>query len=329
MVIKMPKAPNQKLKILYLMKFLLDNTDEDNPATMHDIIDMLAGYGIHAERKSVYDDIEALRVFGLDIIGEKRDTYVYYVGSHDFELPELKLLVDSVGAARFISNKKSAALIKKLEGLTNRYRAHELHRQVYIVDRAKTVNEMVYLNIDKIHDAINQNKKIAFKYYEYRTDKQRHLRQGGEDYVVSPYSLTVSEDNYYLVSHYPKHDKLTHFRVDRMTDLRILEEKALPVKEAAGADFDLGEYSRRIFNMYSGDTVRVTLRCDKSLVNAVIDKFGQTVSVRDCGDCFMVSANVNISPTFFAWVFMFEGKMKIESPEIAVLKFKETVERFI
>ena len=324
----MPKAPNQKLKILYLMKFFLENTDEENPATMSDIIEELDSYGIKAERKSVYDDIEALRVFGLDIIGEKKASYVYYIGSHDFELPELKLLVDSVGAARFISEKKSAALIKKLEGLTNRYRARELQRQVYIVDRAKTINEMVYLNIDKIHDAINGGRKIAFKYFVYRTDKQRHLRNNGNDYIVSPYSLTVSEENYYLVSHYPKYEHLTHFRVDRMTDLRILDDKALPISEVAGENFNLGEYSRRIFNMYSGETVLVTLKCDKSLVNAVIDKFGQGVSLRDCGEYFTAVANVNISPTFFAWVFMFEGKMKIESPTEVVNKFKETVEKF-
>ncbi|MBQ7718304.1 MAG: WYL domain-containing protein [Clostridia bacterium] len=325
----MTKTPNQKFKILYLMKYLLENSDEDNPVTMGDILAELDSYGIRAERKSVYDDIEALRVFGLDIIGEKRSSYVYYIGSRNFELPELKLLVDSVGAARFISEKKSAALIKKLESLTSHYQAHKLQRQVYIVDRAKTINEMVYLNIDKIYDAINSGRQIAFKYFEYRTDKQRHLRNDGNDYAVSPYCLTVSEDNYYLVSHYHKHEKLTHFRVDRMTDLRVLEDKATPVQEVAGANFNLGEYSRRIFNMYSGETVLVTLRCEKSLVNAVIDKFGQNVSVRDCGDFFTVKANVNISPTFFAWVFMFEGKMKIEAPEAVVTKFRETIENFM
>lgn len=327
--IKMPKGPNQKLKILYLMRYLSENSDEDNPVTMNEIIAYLERCGIHAERKSIYDDIESLRTFGMDIIGEKRGSYVYYLGSREFELPELKLLVDSVGAARFISEKKSAALIKKLEGLTNRYRAGELQRQVYITDRAKTINETVYYNIDKIHDAITGGKKVAFKYYEYGTDKKRHLRNGGNDYVVSPYSLTISEENYYLVSHYPKYEHLTHFRVDRMSGLRILDEQALPVSKAAGANFNLGEYSRKLFNMYSGDTVLVTLLCDKSLINAVIDKFGQSVSIHDKGDFFRVSVNVNISPTFFAWVFMFEGKMKIEAPAEVALHFNKTVESFL
>ena len=325
----MPKAPNQKLKILYLMRFFSESSDEDNPVTMGDIIAELGRYGIRAERKSVYDDIEALRMFGMDIIGEKRDSYVYYLGSRDFELPELKLLVDSVGAARFISEKKSAALINKLEGLTSRYRAGELQRQVYITDRAKTINETVYYNIDKIHDAITAGKKAAFKYYEYGTDKKRHLRNGGNDYVVSPYSLTISEENYYLVSHYPKHEHLTHFRVDRMSDLRILDENALPIAETAGRNFNLGEYSRKLFNMYSGDTVLVTLLCDKSLINAIIDKFGQNVSVRDKGELFSVTVNVNISPTFFAWVFMFEGKMRIEAPDDVAAHFNETVKKFL
>lgn len=326
----MPKSNSQKMKILYLMDFLLKNTDENHAVSMNDIISYLSSCDIKAERKSVYDDIESLRLYGLDIIGEKNGTsYNYYIGSREFELAELLLLADCVEASKFITGKKSASLIKKLEQLTSIHYAHELQRQVFISERVKAVNETIYYNIDKIHAAITKGRKIAFKYYEYLPDKTRQLKNDGNDYIVSPYSLTVSEENYYLVAHSPRHSRLTHYRVDKMADIRITEEKQYPINEVLGENFNLGDYCKKVFNMYGGDTVRVTLECDNSLINAVIDRFGENVPLRNFDGKFEIDVSVNVSPTFFAWVFMFEGKMKIISPANIHNKFISVIQSFL
>lgn len=319
----MSKNEKQKMKLLYLLKILLGNSDEENVLSMGKIIDSLDAFGVKAERKSIYDDIECLRTFDYDIICQKGQNPGYYIGKRDFELAELKLLVDSVQASKFITKKKSNELIKKIEGLTSNHKAKELQRQVYTAYRVKTLNETIYYAVDTLHNAITDNKKVAFKYYEYGTDKKIKLRNDGKDYVVSPYSLTFSDDNYYLVAHYPKYEKLTHFRVDRIKGIRTLEEKQEDIKVVTDKNFDLGNYSKKIFNMYTGETQMVQIECDNRLINAVIDKFGEDVSIRKATeDTFVVTTKINISPTFFAWVFTFVGKMKIISPEAVVDEFK-------
>ena len=200
----MPRNENQKMKLLYLLKILLENSDEENVLPMSRIIDSLAAYDIKAERKSIYDDIECLRRFGYDIICQKGRNIGYYIGERDFELAELKLLVDSDQSSKFITKKKSAQLIKKIENLTSKFYGKQLQRQVYVADRVKMSNETVYYNVDRLHNAVSDNVKIAFKYYEYNLDKKRQHRNNGNDYIVSPYSLTFSDDNYYLIAHYPK-----------------------------------------------------------------------------------------------------------------------------
>lgn len=323
----MAKTANQKLKILYLYEILLRETDEEHPLSAKDLIERLDVFGIGAERKSIYSDIEALKLFGADIIGVPRG---YYIASREFEMPELKLLADCVSASKFITEKKSEKLIKKIESLTSRHEAVKLQRQVFITDRIKLGNEGIYLSVDTISEAINGNKKISFKYFEYDTDKKKRYRNGGKEYVVSPYSLTVSDENYYLISHSPKHERLTHFRVDRMSAIKILDEDALPAEEVMGKGFSIGEYSKKVFSMYSGESMRVSLLCENSMVNPVIDRFGDKVFIEKRGDGFFkVSVNVDISPTFFAWVFTFGGKIKIISPESVVESFNETLKRFM
>lgn len=323
-----PKNPNQKLKILYLLKILLENTDEEHHLNMSEILQKLSQQDIKAERKSIYSDIESLRLFGVDIICQKTDVFGYYIGKRDFELPELKLLVDSVQASKFITKKKSNDLIKKIEGLTDKYSARELQRQVYTSDRVKALNEKIYYNVDKLHDAIINGKQIAFKYYVYNTDKKKQLRNEGDDYIISPYSLAVSDENYYVISHYPKYEGLSHFRVDRMTDIRILDIKANDIKLITDENFNIGEYSRKLFNMFSGETQIVQLKCDNKLIDSIIDRFGEDVSIRKLNNNkFIVTTKINISPTFFAWVFTFEDKMEIISPLTVVNQFKQSLEK--
>ena len=322
----MSKTANQKLKILYIYDILMRETDEEHPLSAKELIERLNVLGVSAERKSVYSDIEALKLFGADIESAARG---YYIASREFELPELKLLADCVSASKFITEKKSEKLIKKIESLASRHDAAKLQRQVFITDRIKLGNEGIYYNVDTISEAINNDKKISFGYFEYDADKKKRFRNGGRDYVVSPYSLTVSDENYYLISHSPKHEKLTHFRVDRMNAIKILDEARTPVEDVMGKGFSIGEYSKKVFSMYSGESMRVTLLCENSMVNPVIDRFGDRVFIEKNGDgSFKVSVNVDISPTFFAWVFTFAGKIKIISPQSVVESFNETLKKF-
>lgn len=306
----------------------MENTDEQHHLKMSEILEKLNNVGIKAERKSIYSDMELFRQFGVDVICQKTDTFGYYIGERDFELAELKLLADSVQSSKFITKKKSNALIEKIEGLTNKYCAKELQRQVYVYDRVKTLNETIYYNVDTLHNSITENMKIAFKYYEYGIDKKKKLRNNGQDYIVSPYSLSFSEDNYYLIAHYPKYEKLTHFRVDRMTGIRILEERNTDIKTVTNESFNLGEYMKKTFDMYGGETEMVQIECENKLINVVIDKFGEEVSIRKSDDeHFIVTSNVNISPTFYSWVFTFGDKMKIISPIDVIHKFQEEIKR--
>ena len=323
----MAKGANQKLKLLYLLDILMKNTDEEHPMPMRDIIEALERVDVSAERKSIYSDMEELRRFGIDV---ENSTKGYYIASRDFELPELKLMADCICASRFITEKKSEKLIKKIESLASRHDGYKLHRQVFIADRIKNVNEGIYYTVDILADAVSRGKKIAFKYFDYAPDKSKKLRNEGKEYIVSPYSLTVSDENYYLISHYPKHEKLTHFRIDRMCDIKVLDEACEDVTLVMGKGFSIGEYSKKIFSMYAGESQRIKIKCHNSVINAVIDRFGEGVVMEKVDEEHVaVYPNVDISPTFFAWIFTFGGKMKIESPENVKREFGEMVKNFM
>lgn len=323
----MAKGANQKLKLLYLLEILNRNTDEEHPMAMKDIIQGLAARDVQAERKSIYSDMEELRRFGVDVIS---DTKGYYIGNRDFELPELKMLVDCISASRFITEKKSERLIGKIGELTSRHEGYKLRRQVFIADRVKNVDEGIYRIVDTLSEAINLKKKIEFKYFEYAPDKKKKFRNDGNYYVVSPYSLTVSDENYYLISHFPKHEKLTHFRVDRMCDIKVTDEPIEDVETIMGKGFSIGEYSKKVFSMYAGEDVRVEVLCENKMMNAVIDRFGEGVFVQKVdGEHFKISVLVDVSPTFFAWIFTFGGKMKITSPESVKEQFNNMLKNFM
>jgi len=223
--IVMASSPNQRMKLLYLMRILLERTDEQNPMTIADIISALAVYDIKAERKSIYSDIDILRRFGLDIEILRDKTFGYYIAQRQFELPELKLLVDAVQSSHFISKRKSEELIKKLSTLTSKEQAKLLRRQVYVADRAKTINETVYYSIDQIHYAINEDRKITFKYFDYDVNKKQVFRKQGKLYCETPVTFCWNKDKYYLITYSGYFDNFTHYRVDRMSNVNVLDEK--------------------------------------------------------------------------------------------------------
>jgi len=309
----MPKSPNQKLKLLYLMRILLQRTDENHPMTVAEMISALAANDISAERKSIYDDLEALRLFGLDVVQVKGKNTVYYIGSRDFELPELKLLVDSVQSSKFITEKKTFSLIKKIENLASAYDAQLLQRQVYVRGRVKSMNESVYYNVDEISNAINADKVIRFQYFEYTVKKERRFRKDGELYEVSPFALMWDDENYYLLAWDDDAQMLKHYRVDKMTGISMtdLHRKG---KEAF-EKIDMSSYSGHVFGMFTGSEEYVKLKFASHLVGAVIDRFGKDIMIFPQGeDFFTVSIPVAVSPQFFAWVFGFGGEVEILSP---------------
>lgn len=318
----MPANSKQKLKILYIMKILLEKSDENHMITVNDIIDELEAYGVSAERKSVYTDIDLLISFGLDIICEKGRSNMYFVGSREFELPELKLLVDVVQVAKFITHKKSYDLIKKLEKLTSTYEAKELHRQVIVNDRVKIENENIYYNVDAIQTAIKLKKKVEFRYFNYTVDKAIEYRRDGYVYSVNPFALTWAEDNYYLITFNEKYRDITHYRVDRMDDVLVSQSNRVEPDDMES--FNIAEYTNKVFGMFSGSATRVVLKFNNKLINVVIDRFGKDVFIRNkLEDSFEISIDVVDSSTFFGWLLMFGNSVEIIEPEVTRMKFSK------
>ena len=323
----MARSSFQKLKILYVMDYLLKRSDENHPVTVAQLIGELESHGISAERKSIYDDLESLREYGLDILqtGSGKNSG-YYVASREFELPELKLLVDSVQSSKFITYKKTLSLIKKIEGLTSVYDAQLLRRQLYVKNRIKTMNESIYYNVDELHRGIAENRKIRFHYFEYTVRKERRFRRDGAWYVLSPYALSWDDENYYLVGFDSEAGIIKHFRVDKMADIQVTEEPR--DGEEIYAALDMGVYARKTFGMFTGEETSVRLRFEKDLVGAVIDRLGRDVMlVPDGEDHFTVRTNVIVSPQFFAWVLGFGNKAKILEPESVVRKLREHLDQ--
>ena len=319
----MARSSYQKLKPLYIMKYLLQNTDEDHPVTVNQLISYLDAQGISAERKSVYSDIEALRYFGLDIVqaGSGRSCG-YYVARREFELPELKLLVDSVQSSKFITHRKTATLIRKIERLASVHEAQLLNRQVFVKNRIKTMNESIYYNVDEIHSGISKNKKIRFLYFEYNVQKERQYRRNGEYYVVSPFALTWDDENYYMVAYDSDAAMIKHYRVDKMEKISILEEDRDGLE--AYQALDMAVYARKTFGMFTGQEEQVVLRFENHLVGAVLDRLGRDAFiVPDGPDHLTVRADVIVSPQFFAWVFGFGDSARIMGPETVVDKMRE------
>lgn len=310
----MSKGINQKIKILYLMQILLNRTDDTHGLTLEEISSALEEYGVSAERKTLYDDFETLRVFGLDIEKRKDKTVRYHVVSREFELPELKLLVDAVQSSKFITHKKSNELIKKIEGFASRYEAQQLQRQVFVANRIKTMNESIYYTVDYINEAINNNVKVSFRYFNWNEKKEKVLRHNGAEFVISPWALTWDDENYYMIGYDSSDGIVKHYRVDKIIDINLTDEKRCGAQ--LFKNFDMALYSKKTFGMYGGHEESVYLRCSNRLAGIIIDRFGQDISFYNITDThFEFHVMVHTSPLFFTWLMNFGDEITILSPD--------------
>ena len=306
----MPKSDNQKLKIFYILDYLQHNSHADHPVRATELIEMLEKRGIQCERKTVYSDIAALQDYGVDIVSVPGKNGGYYIASRNFELPELKLLIDAVQSSRFLTERKSRELIEKLCKECSVHEAKLVRRDVLVSGRVKSMNETIYYNVDAIQEAIGQNRQISFRYFDWNLDGTRKYRE--KDYVASPYGLCQDNENCYLMAFSDRHG-ITSYRVDRMADIQLLSEIRSPCPELTGKN--LVEHANRLFQMFSGDAVDVKMRFHRSLVNVVIDRFGRDVMlIPDGEDHFVFTARIAVSPLFLSWIIGFGNKAKILHP---------------
>ena len=315
----MPKSDNQKLKILYILDYLQKNSHADHLIPATQLISMLEQKGILCERKTIYSDIAALQDYGADIVSVPGKNGGYYIASRNFELPELKLLVDAVQSSRFLTEKKSRELIEKLCKECSIHEAKLMRRDVLVSGRVKSMNETIYYNVDAIQEAIGQNRQITFRYFDWNLDGSRKYRD--RNYAASPYGLCQNNENCYLLAFSDRHG-ITSYRVDRMADIKLLSDSRVPCPELTGKN--LVEHANRLFQMYSGDAVNVKMRFHRSLVNVVIDRFGRDILlIPDGEDYFVFTAPVAISPIFLSWIISFGSKAKILHPQSVMDRCRE------
>ena len=319
----MARSERQKEKLIRILELLMKHTDDGHGITVSELISMLEDYGISAERKSIYDDFLVLSDMGFTVEKLPTRPVSYYLADRIFELAELKMLVDAVESSKFITAKKSREIISKLEIFAGQHRSRELARAVYVEDRVKTMSTSAIYNVDAIHSAINADRAISFRYFEYTAEKKRVFRHDGEYYSASPLALVWNDENYYLVA-YDERDKITkNFRVDKMSDVSV-EERAR-CHEAITGGFNPANYTRKIFGMYGGREELVTLECRESLAGVIIDRFGTDPAFIKTDFGFKVSLRVMVSPNFFAWVLGFGGAMRIASPASVVDEMKSRI----
>lgn len=330
----MAGVQDTKLKILYLANIFMEKTDENHYISISQMIKFLEGYNIKAERKSLYDDIEKLRFFGMDINSIKGNNGGYALVNRDFELAELKILVDAVQCSKFITHKKSNELIKKLEGLLSEHQGKELQRQVYVSNRVKTMNESIYYLIDELYDAINQNKQISFLYNEWTLDFKRKEKvakkhkKNGERYLVSPWALLWDDENYYMVAYDSASQEIRHYRVDKMEKIKIEESKREGQEESKR--FDAASYNKKVFSMFSGEEQNVKLKFTNNLIGVVADRFGKTIFPEQIDDeHFAVTVKVEVSKSFFAWLCGFGSEVTIISPPKVASEYREHLNKIL
>ena len=325
----MPKGTNQKLKLYRLAQIMLENTDDEHYITMPEIMEELGKYEVTADRKTIYADLRDLSVLGIEVEGEPiGNRYHYRVVNRPFELPELKLLVDSIQSSKFITEKKTNTLIKKLEKLVSKYDAQRLQRQVYVSGRIKTMNESIYYTVDAIHNAISENKKIKFQYFQWNVKKEMELRHGGAWYHISPWGLSWDDENYYLIAYDSNEGIIKHFRVDKMLHIRFSSENR------EGKEFfnklDMADYAKKSFGMFGGKEQTVKLLVKNNLVGVIIDRFGKNVILFPTDDeHFTVNVNVRVSRQFLGWVFSLGDGIKIVGPDDVVEQIRSEIKRLI
>ncbi len=317
----MALSNNHKMALLIMLKELLQKTDEDHTLNAAELIRILEKYGYNADRRTIYSNVEILSDFGIDV-QKKADAPGYFIASREFELPELKLLVDAVQASKFITEKKSEELIGKLMKLTNEQKASELNRSVYIRNRMKSGNEKFYYNVDDLHNAMKLDRQIALQYGEWNTAKRLVAKRGGKIYRVSPWSLTWNDENYYLIAYDEIDSRIKHFRVDKMIRIELKEERRSGREQFR--DFDLAAFAKKTFGMYGGADADVTLRCEKQLAGVLIDRFGKDIMiVPDGKNHIRTHMPVSVSPQFFGWVTGLGNGIEIVSPEHVRQEYQE------
>ena len=311
----MPKSDNQKLKIFYILDYLQKNSHEDHPVRATELIEMLRiHHNITCERKTVYSDIAALQDYGIDIVSIPGKNGGYYIASRNFEIPELKLLIDAVQSSRFLTEKKSRELIEKLCAQCSIHDAKLMRRDVVVSGRVKSMNESIYYNVDRIQEAISDGVQISFRYFDWGIDGSRRYREKG--YEASPYGLCQDNENCYLLALSQRHG-ITSYRVDRMANIELLSTPRIPCPELTGKA--LTEHANKLFQMYSGETLPVKLRFHNSLVNVVMDRFGRDIMlIPDGPDHFVFTAPIAVSPMFLSWVIGFGSKARILHPQSVI-----------
>ena len=320
----MPKAEKQKQKLLYIIKMLHEKSDENHPIRMDAILQMLDQEGIKAERKSIYNDMDTLRDFGYDIVLTKGKNGGYFLAYRDFDVAELKVLVDAVQASRFITTKKSKKLIDKITTLAGEHEAKNLKREVFVMNRVKSENEAIYYNVDDIFEAIENNKQISYKYLEYSIHKEAVPRRNGKVYKVSPLALAWSEEKYYLIAYDAEADRIKNYRVDKIKDVEVLPESRM--FKDNNKNFDVADYCNRAFGMYSGEDETLTVRFPNSLIGVVIDRFGKEISTHTVDENhFTARLNVSVSPQLFGWLTGLGREVQIVSPKHVVTEYVDYI----
>ena len=318
----MPKGTNQKLKLYHLAQIMLEQTDEDHYLTIREIRRELERFDVTADRKSLYDDLEQLRVLGLEVKGEPDGrSFHYHVVGKQFEIAELKLLVDAIQSSKFITERKSTELIRKLETFASRHEAQQLNRQVMMNGRVKTMNESIYYNVDAIHAAIGKNKRIRFEYLNWTLKKTLEPRFEGH-LETSPWALVWDDEYYYLIGYSTNNRQIKHYRVDKMRRIRMLPEAR------DGRDvferFNPAKYTKSSFGMFGGETTSVGLRCTNDMTGVIIDRFGKDIMLRPDGkDHFVTHVDVFVSDQFLGWVFALGEGVKITGPSDVVKRMKD------
>lgn len=325
----MPKGSNQKFKLYRLAQIMLERTDEEHYISMPEIMAALSEYDVTADRKSIYNDLQDLSVFGIEVEGEPiGNRYHYHVTTRSFELPELKLLVDAIQSSKFITEKKSYALIKKLETLASKYDAQKLQRQVYVSGRIKTMNESIYYTVDAIHNAISENKKIKFQYFQWNAKKEMELRHNGAWYHISPWGLSWDDENYYLVGYDTDAGMIKHYRVDKMLHIKISDESREGKEHFK--KLDMADYAKKSFGMFGGKEQTVKLSVHNKLAGVIIDRFGKDVMMIPADEeHFNVNVDVRVSRQFLGWVFSLGSDIQIVGPDDVVEQMRKEIARSV
>lgn len=322
----MSRGTNQKFKFTYLMQVMLEKTDDEHSLTLNEILEELEKYDVTAERKSIYTDFQDMEKFGIEIIKEQigRETY-YHVGARDFELAEVKLLIDAIQCAKFITERKSRDLIKKIKGFVSEYQANQIQRQVFVHGRIKTMNESIYYSVDEIHNAIEHNKKIRFRYFSWQPDKSQYILNKGDWFTVSPWALTWDDEYYYMVAYDDFSKTVKHYRVDKMLKPHAIDQKRDGAEQFK--DLDMAAYSKATFGMYGGEKKRVKLHMHNSMCGVFIDRFGKDITFRPLDEKHSeLNVEVFISPQFYGWIFGLGKHVQLVGPDEAVAEMKEMMD---